>query len=112
VNLCHFCDFCHPKNPYEKYTPPYGKARGDPILMEGTVYRQRNIPKAYFKYAYYPKVGLSIYSYPCAVVLFGCLLLSSAYKTQYIPVIFTVTNRSGILQMPTFDLNEFCLTFD
>jgi hypothetical protein len=37
VNLCHFFDFCHPKNPYEKYTPPYGTARGDPILMEGTV---------------------------------------------------------------------------
>jgi hypothetical protein len=39
VNLCHFFDFCHPKNPYEKYTPPYGTARGDPILMEGTVCR-------------------------------------------------------------------------
>jgi hypothetical protein len=38
VNLCHFFDFCHPKNPYEKYTPPYGTARGDPILMEGTVH--------------------------------------------------------------------------
>jgi hypothetical protein len=38
VNLCHFFDFFHPKNPYEKYTPPYGTARGDPILMEGTVY--------------------------------------------------------------------------
>jgi hypothetical protein len=37
VNLCHFFDFCHPKNPNEKYTPPYGTARGDPILMEGTV---------------------------------------------------------------------------
>jgi hypothetical protein len=37
VNLCHFFDFFHPKNPYEKYTPPYGTARGDPILMEGTV---------------------------------------------------------------------------
>jgi hypothetical protein len=38
VNLCHFSDFCHPKNPYEKYTPPYGTARGDPILIEGTVF--------------------------------------------------------------------------
>ncbi len=37
MNLCHFFDFCHPKNPNEKYTPPYGTARGDPILMEGTV---------------------------------------------------------------------------
>jgi hypothetical protein len=37
MNLCHFFDFCQPKNPYEKYTPPYGTARGDPILMEGTV---------------------------------------------------------------------------
>jgi hypothetical protein len=38
VNLCHFSDFCHPKNPYEKYTPPYGTAWGDPILIEGTVF--------------------------------------------------------------------------
>jgi hypothetical protein len=37
VNLCHFFTFCHPKNQLEKYTPPYGTARGDPILMEGTV---------------------------------------------------------------------------
>ncbi|KAK4007278.1 hypothetical protein OUZ56_012438 [Daphnia magna] len=28
--------FCHPKNQLEKYTPPYGTARGDPTLMEGT----------------------------------------------------------------------------
>jgi hypothetical protein len=39
VNLCHFFDFCQPKNTYEKYTPPYGTAWGDPILMEGTVYK-------------------------------------------------------------------------
>jgi hypothetical protein len=37
VNLCHFFTFYHPKNQLEKYTPPYGTARGDPILMEGTV---------------------------------------------------------------------------
>ncbi len=37
MNLCHFFDFFQPKNPYEKYTPLYGTAWGDPILMEGTV---------------------------------------------------------------------------
>ena len=37
MNLCHFFTFYHPKNQLEKYTPPYGTARGDPILMEGTV---------------------------------------------------------------------------
>jgi hypothetical protein len=36
VNLCHFFDFYHP---YEKYTPPYRTAQGDPILMEGTVHQ-------------------------------------------------------------------------
>jgi hypothetical protein len=40
VNLCHFFTFCHPKNQLEKYTPPYGTTRGDPILMEGTVSSQ------------------------------------------------------------------------
>jgi hypothetical protein len=38
VNLCHFFTFYHPKNQLEKYTPPYGTARGDPILIEGTVH--------------------------------------------------------------------------
>jgi hypothetical protein len=43
VNLCHFFDFCQPKNPLEKDTPPYGTARGDPILMEGTVYDRKSL---------------------------------------------------------------------
>jgi hypothetical protein len=47
VNLCHFFDFCHPKNPYEKYTPPYGTARGDPILMEGTVCHIQYLPEVW-----------------------------------------------------------------
>ena len=37
VNLCHLFDFSHPKNQLGKYTPPYGTAWGDPILMEGNV---------------------------------------------------------------------------
>ena len=39
MNLCHLFDFSHPKNHLGKYTPPYGKAWGDPILMDGTVNR-------------------------------------------------------------------------
>jgi hypothetical protein len=38
VNFRHLFDFCQPINQLKKYTPPYGTARGDPILMEGTVY--------------------------------------------------------------------------
>jgi hypothetical protein len=32
-----FFHFLPPEKPTRKYTPPYGTARGDPILMEGTV---------------------------------------------------------------------------
>ncbi len=38
-----FFTFCRPKNQLEKYTPPYGTAWGDPILMEGTVYDAKNL---------------------------------------------------------------------
>ncbi len=38
MNLCHLFDFCHPINQLGKCTSPNGTARGDPVLMEGTVY--------------------------------------------------------------------------
>ncbi|KZS03346.1 Uncharacterized protein APZ42_033954 [Daphnia magna] len=47
-NLCHLFTFCHSKNQLEKYTPPYGMARGDPILMEGTPLNKNYFKKCQF----------------------------------------------------------------
>jgi hypothetical protein len=43
VIFSRFFTVCHPKHQLEKYTPPYGTALGDPILMEETVFNLTSI---------------------------------------------------------------------
>jgi hypothetical protein len=72
VNLCHFFDFCQPKNPLEKYTPPYGTARGDPILMEGTVFDLDIVKyeEAYQTENYFSDEFINDYKYPFRSLVF------------------------------------------